>query len=166
VYCWGSNENGELATDTMTDYDPVPRVINAMYSTLSMTTRHACGIRREVERWCWGANENAQAGHAASPRVPLLEAIGGGVFTSIAAGAVHSCGIRDDGTVWCWGGRAGGVRGDDADVLDPDPTATMVLDVRATQIDAGVSGLTCAVTPEHRVYCWGPNEGFRSSEGR
>ena len=68
----------------------------------------------------------------------------------VAAGRQHSCARHGDGTVRCWG-LAESIRAGGAVVLGP---TEMPQAAGALGLSAGIH-LTCAVTREHQVRCWG-----------
>jgi alpha-tubulin suppressor-like RCC1 family protein len=77
---------------------------------------------------------------------------------ALAAGEQHTCALSADGSVQCWGGNDFGQLGnpDVESSAVPLPVALPV-DAEAVAIDTGAFH-TCAVTRDHRVYCWGSND--------
>jgi alpha-tubulin suppressor-like RCC1 family protein len=68
----------------------------------------------------------------------------------VAAGRQHSCARHGDGKVRCWG-LAESIRAGGAVVLGPTEVPQAA---GALGLSAGIH-LTCAVTREHQVQCWG-----------
>lgn len=67
VWCWGTNESGQLGRGGGSDPDghPTPMVVLGLergVRQLSMGTRHVCVLRDDASIWCWGYNGNGEAG--------------------------------------------------------------------------------------------------------
>jgi alpha-tubulin suppressor-like RCC1 family protein len=139
VWCWGSNDLGQLghapgtsgdaqcvrADATTVACNPIPQKVifpaNAPIAALSAGRALACarteGVAGDV--YCWGNNVHNTIGLAddAGSTIPVPNKIG--VFTGdvidvrVALDTRHACAVRQDGTVWCWGddyqGRIGTV---------------------------------------------------------
>lgn len=168
VYCWGSNEGGQLGLPlTTTNAEPVevPGLVGAI--KLAAGARHTCALLGELGAdgvvaagamiACWGANDDGQLGDGStfSSASPVLV---GAVVDPIAivAGDDHTCALTRDGSVACWGANAEGQLGDGSTSGRPQPTAVVDLaDVVA--IGAG-SRHTCAVRDHLETLCWGAND--------
>ena len=76
---------------------------------------------------------------------------------ALAAGDKHTCALHADGAVQCWGGNDFGQLGNPEVESSPRPVPVHMPDgVFVVAIDAGAFH-TCALTRDHRVYCWGSN---------
>jgi Regulator of chromosome condensation (RCC1) repeat len=62
-----------------------------MFTSVSVGTAHACGVRPDGSVTCWGADNYGEATPPA------------GTFVSLDAGDFHTCGMRADLSVTCWG---------------------------------------------------------------
>ncbi|HEX6746502.1 MAG TPA: lamin tail domain-containing protein [Longimicrobium sp.] len=103
----------------------------------------------------FGTGQNGTPG--ARRRIPLRA-------TSIAAGLLHTCALDTGGQIWCWGSSQAGrlgigsatvpVFGIDALVLSPVRVAQPA-GVTFTQVVAGSTDNTCALTSTGQAYCWG-----------
>ena len=58
IYCWGYDGNGALGNDAalVTTHVPVPVFGPRMYTDVSITHRHACGLAASGALYCWGEN--------------------------------------------------------------------------------------------------------------
>ena len=79
VFCWGSNQFGQVA------------VPDGSFSQVSAGGSHSCGLRDDGSIECWGRYLEGQLD------VP------DGSFSQVSAGDGHTCGLRDDGSIECWG---------------------------------------------------------------
>jgi alpha-tubulin suppressor-like RCC1 family protein len=91
---------------------------------------------------------------AGALRVPGIDAT-----REIALGGEHTCALRNDGSIRCWGSNWFGALGvgDAPDRCPQEECARspmLVAELRARSIAAG-GDVTCAVTTDERVACWG-----------
>jgi alpha-tubulin suppressor-like RCC1 family protein len=113
--------------------------------------------------YCWGDNNHGQVGATAfsltdpviTPQrvdLPANRKVVGGV----AEGSGQACAILDDATVWCWGENDRGESGQTkaGDVYTPVQVQGIA---NATSVAAGREAFTCALTADHKIYCWGDN---------
>jgi hypothetical protein len=116
VYCWGSNDVGQLGTGVPGD-TPVPQPVDSpvLFASLWSGYQTTCGITAEGAAYCWGQNRQGQAGSAPSTRcqptgihcVPRPEPAAGNLrFRQLAMSYYTTCGLAEDG-VYCWGGSFG-----------------------------------------------------------
>lgn len=76
---------------------------------------------------------------------------------ALAAGDEHSCALHADGVVQCWGSNGFGQLGVEDIAASATPvTVQLPAGAQAVAVDTGAFH-TCAVTRDHRVYCWGSN---------
>jgi hypothetical protein len=65
VYCWGSNRNGRFGSPpdiNMIQSVPVPVPGGQIFTKISMSQNHMCGITTDGNTWCWGSNGNGELG--------------------------------------------------------------------------------------------------------
>jgi alpha-tubulin suppressor-like RCC1 family protein len=75
---------------------------------------------------------------------------------SIGAGGTHTCAIATAGELFCWGDDNYGQLGDGDGVTggpEPRPVASPL---RFSEVASGAR-VTCAITAERTLYCWGAN---------
>jgi hypothetical protein len=115
--------------------------------------------------WCWGAGVNGRLGRGtteSSPvAVPVLAAAGGPELSDVkkvALGPSHACALKTDGSLLCWGTNTAGELGigkTDASAALPAPVSALLNSV----VDIAVAGnISCAVTADGGVWCWGTNQ--------
>jgi uncharacterized protein YjdB len=115
VYCWGSNQVGQLGTAEPTSRceslvplgrggvarstfrcSAVPVRVPGRFVSVSAGTQGNCGLTPEGAASCWGD------GSPGTTQGPALVP-GGVVFRSVSAGAGFGCGVSTSGEGYCWG---------------------------------------------------------------
>ena len=178
VWCWGSDEFGVLGNGPDLFGTAVPGRIagGRTYTALAVGTEHACALTAAGEAECWGLNSAGQLGigtHGSRPpdfREEPQRVAGTLLFAAIAAGAGHSCATDREGAAFCWGHGGEGVLGTRAGPecsytfnhkLYHIPCAT-----RPLAVEGGLSfralalgrTVTCGITVDGKLYCWGRGE--------
>lgn len=169
LYCWGSNELGQLGVGTSELCDPgydelvpcstTPVRVSGGVSWESVTAGlyHNCALARSGTVHCWGRSEGGMLGDGLPPENPGFRTeprpvTGGLKFKEVTAGAYHSCGVTTQGSAYCWGsGELGDGTGNSSP--SPVPVTTSVL---FSEITAGTDH-TCGLALEGVLYCWGEN---------
>lgn len=114
LYCWGSNDTGQLGYDSA----PVvsePRVVPNLppVKAVSAGVSHTCALLVSGEVMCWGSNNAGQLGdgsdidRSAPASVSMLESV-----REVEVGMDHSCARTSEATIVCWGGNSSGQIGD------------------------------------------------------
>jgi alpha-tubulin suppressor-like RCC1 family protein len=155
VWCWGSNEFGQLGDGTTTDrVAPVQarRDLTAAWTSVTAGSYHTCARDTVGRLWCWGDDSAGQRGDAdgASPTEPI-----GVTAATIQARSVNSCAIGVDRSLWCWGDSGAG----QLDVQHPFQADTPRLITAArdwTSVTVGYSFM-CGIRTDARLWCWGAN---------
>ncbi len=161
AWCWGYDFQGQLGdgNDGQADeHTPVAVAGNHVFTRLSASYGHTCGIDTTGKAWCWGWDSHGQLGDgddgqaAEYAPVPVAASL---TFTTLVAGAAHTCGIDTTGKAWCWGLDHQGQLGDGNDGQAPEYAPSAVASSEAfTQITVGDS-FTCATDVQGRSWCWG-----------
>ncbi len=181
VWCWGSNNDGQLGNGTTTDSSTPVKVVGVGGSgfltgatQVSAGGFHTCALVG-ANVYCWGADYYGQLGDnitlpasssAASP-TPIEVKTTSSTFlagvTQVSAGGSHTCAVKSDNTAWCWGRNTEGQLGN-----NPTSNSSLALQVKGvsgisyltnvTQVSAGAYH-SCAVTSamSGNTYCWGSN---------
>jgi alpha-tubulin suppressor-like RCC1 family protein len=80
-------------------------------------------------------------------------------FAAISLGDFHTCALTPTGKAYCWGSNSYSALGaTTSGVSVPQPVAVEG-NLAFEQIAAGV-GLTCAVAPQGKTYCWGESNSL------
>lgn len=169
TYCWGSNEKGQLGSDTAMQTCaggnfacsgvPVRVEGGRRFVRLTASLYHTCGLDAAGEAYCWGMGLGGQLGDGLRQSSSVPVAVAGGLkFASLTAGiASHStCGITPLGDAWCWGANVGGELGNGTKselAATPAPVAT------STKLKAISIGQqhACALDLGGNALCWGNN---------
>jgi len=153
LYCWGSNDRGQLGVGSTADSTMPVHTDSGAWSAVSVGTDFACGVGLDGGRYCWGRNDHGELGlgDTVDRAVPQRSA-DEPAWTGVSAGSDHACGTHPDGTLLCWGGDGNGQLGQASggDRLTP---ARVGLDAQWTSVSAGAAA-TCGVEAGS-VLCWG-----------
>ncbi len=170
VWCWGSNDSGQLGDGTFTQ-SPAPAQVKLNVSAgaptaLGVGDRHTCAVVNGAT-WCWGAAGSWQLGNGstsdqANPvQAQLLPS--GATATALAAGAAHTCAVAG-GALECWGSNSSGqsAGGDNSSVTVQHPTQVALPTPGApgaapSAVAAG-DRHTCVVDTAGAVVCFGGND--------
>lgn len=154
LFCWGSNNHGQLGTGTAGDHIKTPTKVSAISGRVTSVAaggRTTCAIlapRGALQ--CWGFNNLGQVGSGTSEEDVLKPAtiIPAGV-TAVAIGGQHACAVVDGG-LQCWGYL---LLGDDFKT-QRQPVSVIPARKGVTAVAAALH--TCAIVSES-LHCWGRN---------
>ncbi len=156
IYCWGTNDHGQLGDGTTSDRSAPVRVAGAgTYRLVRGGESHTCALDVEGPVRCWGDNTSGQLGdgtHSSQSLPAVVRLPNGASAIGLATGAEHSCALLSDERVFCWGSNRDGQLGIMG--VATSTNAREVPGVRATAIGAG-DAHTCAVLESSAVLCWG-----------
>ncbi len=132
--------------------------LSGVFSSVSVSSDHACGLRPTGAVECWGSDEH---GKASPPK---------GEFTELAASADFTCGLRPSGEVECWGdaGRHSKVVAPKEPLMlidagwgghnDPWPFERLNDLVPITIRSIKFWGYSCGLREDGSLHCWGNNQ--------
>jgi len=189
VWCWGSNDAGQLGTGATSTRSLAPVQVCAVYDAGTSTCtsyltgakavgagrKFTCALMGDGSVRCWGIREfgklgddGATSGFSALPVAVSL--IGSpNKALSLSVGEHHACVLLDVGGVWCWGRNASGQLGnEDANKTDSNaPVAASVSNAVAVSAGMGgtTGGFTCARINDGTAQCWGDNGSGRLGDG-
>lgn len=162
VYCWGSDEFGQLGDGEPYENKNVPVAIASSHKFVSIAAgeSHNCAITQNGAAYCWGRNDKKQLGDGTASMddsaLPKL-VDGNHHFVSVTAGKNHTCGVTVRGTAYCWGsdnvGQSG--NGDHVTGLKSTPHQLDSSEIFRSVL-TGVS-FTCGLTNAGKPFCWGSN---------
>ena len=162
VYCWGSNEAGQLGTgQTSNDVSSPTRVLGIEGARrLYAGGSHACVIASDWSIRCWGDNRFGQLaiGSAQTSATSPVRAQGVGSVVRLAAAQFSTCALKTNGDVLCWGQNDRGQAGQGMQSATPEWEPRRVAGLRATGLAAGMDNF-CARVASGKVFCWGDNHG-------
>ena len=160
VYCWGSNDFGQLGISSAggTSVVPVLAATGIGFASVSAGDGfHTCGVALGGAAYCWGGRFFGELGDGSSgfdgTGTPVVVADGHS-FTSISAGAFYTCGVTTDHAAYCWGFNLNGQLGDGSTTDRSTPALVSDGHLFAT-VSAGSGSRTCGLTTEGAAYCWG-----------
>ncbi len=137
VYCWGSNDWGQLGDGT-NDRRLVPTAVSGglVFVQVSAGAYHTCAVTAQNRAYCWGNNSGetgapggsyeggGKLGDGTFTDRSTPTAVGGGRrFVLVRAGTLHTCAVNPNNVAFCWGGRSFGK-------LGTDPTTDQTLPAR------------------------------------
>ncbi len=172
VYCWGSNEYGQIGNGIATDTPQTnPVVISAgampagAVKSITAGQHHNCAIASDDKAYCWGSNSSGQLGrgNTTSPQTTPVAVLAGampvGAIKSITAGGSHTCAIASNDKVYCWGYNGYGQLGNGNNTRQTTPVAVSAgaMPVGVVKSITAGSDHTCAIASDDKVYCWGYN---------
>jgi alpha-tubulin suppressor-like RCC1 family protein len=161
LFCWGSNNVGQLGDNTTTDR-PRPVAVAIPPGLPSATAigsgfEHSCALSGTGAVWCWGGDDYDQLAMAGLPgnqgysAVPVLIPDLPRPALALAAGFVGNCIADDSGAVRCWG------------MANFIPTGGAIQPATVSMAGFAVTSLTggdnhvCALSADGAAACWGNN---------
>jgi alpha-tubulin suppressor-like RCC1 family protein len=156
AYCWGRNWEGQVGDGTTT-HRAVPTLVQGgiAFKSITVGERHACGLDAAGYAYCWGEGLYGALGNGSTaPLSTPTRVLGGLTFRSLASGSFHVCGIATDGLTYCWGYAYWGATGRGTGSSQQTVPMPVASNQRFVQLASGYM-LTCGLTAERSVYCWG-----------
>jgi E3 ubiquitin-protein ligase HERC3 len=193
VKCWGEGFNLGLGgtanrgdqPNEMGDSLPFVDLGTGHYArALGGGGGHTCAVLEDHRLKCWGANDYGQLGLGNKDRsgdqanemgdaLPAVDVGTGRTAKQVEGGDIHTCALLDNDRIKCWGynlqgqlgigdkvdrGGAAGQMGDALPFVDLGTNRT------AKSVVAGGS-ISCAITDENKVKCWGTGSYGRTGLG-
>ncbi len=123
VYCWGSNQEGQLGRGTESGAER-PATVTGMPPAAQVAGGywHTCALARDGRAFCWGHTSYGAIGdgttgstgrHVATAQLVRRSRSD---FVAIDAGAFNACALTVTGEPWCWGNNQWGQLADGTDM--------------------------------------------------
>jgi alpha-tubulin suppressor-like RCC1 family protein len=109
TWCWGQNNDGQLALGSFGNKSEPERVGAATWTHAEPGASYTCARRDDGTLWCWGSG-NAVYWHLVAPGVAGIAQLPTLIdsdtdWLSLSAGAQAFCGIKTGQSLWCTGSR-------------------------------------------------------------
>jgi alpha-tubulin suppressor-like RCC1 family protein len=154
VYCWGSNEYGQLGIEPLENSSSPVKVQGGLKNVVEVGAGHShtCALSDTGIVSCWGSNEDCQIGSGGESFGPIPRPVKG--LANVVALDVlgdSNCAVTADGEVLCWGKL--------------DPTIGVACTATPTPLKDAIGASTiahnplhwCALTAGGNAYCGGDN---------
>src|SRR5664279_5542193 len=163
VWCWGSNQHGQLGDGSLADSRAAVAVKNLIGATAIVAgDHHTCALVAGAVQ-CWGVDDRHQLGDATTMDHNTPAVVAGVSASAIAAGDNTTCAVGSDTRLYCWGGNAAGQLGDGTTTARGNPVAVPNLSgVVAVSIGADS---TTAVLSDGSVRSFGNNSQGALGDG-
>jgi alpha-tubulin suppressor-like RCC1 family protein len=111
LYCWGSDNEGQLGNGAITGAQPTPQLILTGWTLHAVGGNSTCGADGSSVM-CWGSGSSGQLGTGGFTNYPSPTPSAGFSGTLMMdIGSDHACAIQAGGTVLCSGSSAYGQLG-------------------------------------------------------
>jgi alpha-tubulin suppressor-like RCC1 family protein len=184
VWCWGANSEGQLGNasqsqtassvpvEVVTDTTGTPLANITSVAVDSAEGYLACAIDTSTDVWCWGYGSNGVQGSGYtynnpyasqvvtnSSMTPFSGAVSLAVtYDHVCATVIGSNGAGGPYQLWCWGSNNYGQIGVGSTTTTSYNYPQYVSNLYSSVAQVSVSEyVTCAVTSDSSVWCWGYN---------
>ncbi len=173
VWCWGSNEHGQLGTGDTTN-SSVPVHVEGIGAISQVTAGSAVTCARDGsgEVWCWGEGVLVGVGGGVGAPAQLRPvSVGLHDTTHIDAGGDQVCALPRGDTAWTWGpGVLGRVTTRSTDWTVPERVQACPMphcEPAPLAADVACGGaFGCLIGLDGVVSCWGDDLWGRLGDGR
>jgi alpha-tubulin suppressor-like RCC1 family protein len=162
VWCWGSNDHGELGVTGMAESSvpvKVPGIPKIKQLASTPTSNHQSALAVDGTVWCWGANESGQCGETGTATTAPRQIAGLANIVSIASGSTVTCATDSSLKVSCNGSNSQGQLGRGATSSHdgtPKPVLATGWSGRAIGMACGAAAC-CVADDQKKIACWGRN---------
>jgi alpha-tubulin suppressor-like RCC1 family protein len=105
LYCWGSNDAGQLGDGTTTGRNVAGIVAGSLaFARVAAGAGHTCALTVNGEAYCWGLNLWGEVGDGSrAMRLSPVRVAPDLHFVDVFAGGETTCALTSNGNVYCWG---------------------------------------------------------------
>ncbi|MFL5494492.1 MAG: RCC1 domain-containing protein [Gemmatimonadales bacterium] len=175
AYCWGENSSHQLGDGTYTNRFRPSAVIGGLSfqqvvpgdgfvveaSEPLVDQAFTCGITTDGKAYCWGYPLGGGSG-AQGP----IAVLGGHLYRFITVGREHACAVAMSRAIFCWGSNDAGELGIGTSTTYSVTPLKVASSLLFSSVSANALGHhTCALTTDHRAYCWGSNSNGQLGDG-
>lgn len=168
-WCWGIHAGLYLGVgDALAEASSaVPVRVAGGHSFVSLTvgSRHACGVTNSGDAYCWGDNSGRLGDGSMSNRGTPTRVVGGQKWQKLFAGFGFTCGLTTNYAVYCWGDASRGpiIPGSSEISVTPQLIVSSVGPYR----DLAAGGdYVCGVRWDRQAECWGKGDWGQLGDGR
>lgn len=158
LWCWGSNEFGQLGSGAASEeIETVPVQAQglgpvALASPSSGIDRgFTCAAQLDGRVFCWGVGHDPTT---AEPTLTPVEVPGLSNVVSLSGGPGHVCAATGGGEVHCWGSNAVGELGTSEERFSTTPLLVAGIGGAALEVAAG-RAYSCVRRDDGAILCWG-----------
>jgi alpha-tubulin suppressor-like RCC1 family protein len=159
LWGWGSNSNGRLGDNTITDrLTPVTTFAGGTnWKQVNCGYQHTVAIKIDGTLWTWGGNLYGQLGNNTGTQrnTPVTTFAGGTNWKQVSCGSLHTAAIKTDGTLWTWGFNTFGQLGNNTTTNRSTPVTTFAGGTNWKQVSCG--RITTAIKTDGTLWTWGYN---------
>ena len=163
LYCWGSDQYGQLGNGPATTDDQLAPVEVAggatNWASVTAGGYHTCALKTNGKLFCWGYDGEGELGNGGNNTnrdIPVAVAARATtvLWKAVDAGNSHTCAIRTNGRMYCWGLNGNGQLGNNDPNTDQSVPVPVTESAQSwTSVSAGGSH-TCGILST-RLFCWG-----------
>lgn len=155
LFCWGSNNWGELGTGDRWQRVRPLRVEGASARRVAVGVSASCSLSEAGGVQCWGDHGQGMLGDGTRPYAAEPLPAQAGAVAQISAGldGNHACSVDSAGVLRCWGDNLYGQLGTDSQQTRNVPTQ---IAEGFAEVAAGAEH-TCAISQLGGLWCWGRN---------
>lgn len=160
LYCWGSNNQGEVGDGLLpVDRQKPVHIENDVWNAIdSGASTHTCSANSYGKLFCWGDNRAGQLGIGnkdPNKSVPTVVEPAE-KWIKVSSSFDHTCGIKLDGKLFCWGRNQSNQLGiGNVGNLDDQTSPVAVTDAGPWIEVVGGVRHTCGIKSDGWLYCWG-----------
>lgn len=167
VYCWGSDNSGQIGNDRVNIDSSVPVAVVGLpassdFQSVSCGENHSCALSTAGEVYCWGDGLYGQLGveeqiERYHPTALHVSTLSNTNIVQIATGDIHTCAVDDKGALYCWGSNTWGQIGVGRNlkfVKLPTQIGYALANEHITSVACG-NHFTCTTTQSGKVFCFG-----------